>query len=149
MAIVSIVPDMTQLEDAIRFDLDDDADEWPCLGWSSWSPETDAYTIWSKVNSLYDAKSTYSAINAYQSIIDFRLRDGEGYVAWQNGFNARILACNKALVKDKPLPSNAFGEGFKAAILLKSLPKSMSVDIRILMAKNDLVPESVRQLGLW
>ena len=146
IAVSLVIPDMSQIESAIRTDRENDAHAWPCLGVTGWSPAKDAFCIWSKVVSMSENKSAYSMLASYRAFTSFVYRDGMDFVTYQNEYNRLITECNKALAHDKPLPGNVFGESFKAAILLQGFPESMRVDAHILMARDQVLPADVFKL---
>ena len=110
-------------------------------------PHEDAFTLWNKIVSKYEQKTTYSIADAYRLFHSYKVRANSiDFVGYQNDINRRITECNKALLHDKPLPGHVFGEQYKAMIMIDNLPASYATDIAILMNQPRVVPADVYRL---
>jgi len=108
IAVDLVIPDFSLVEDSIRQDGQSGHGMYTCH--EDIQPYEDAFTLWNKIVSKYEQKTTYSIADAYRSFHSYKIRANSiDYVGYQNEINRRITECNKALLHDKPLPGHVFG----------------------------------------
>jgi hypothetical protein len=142
-AVIKVIPNMNVVIESIRADHVNDVIV-PSL--PTIPSESNAYLVWTKVCTMYEQKTMYSVLNVWKKLLAIQYKEGEDPTKFFNEFHTLNQRLILSLKDDRPMAGQVLSEQCKAVILLNALPKTLQTDQSILMARERVSLDEIRNM---